>query len=112
MRQATWRVGWYSKVILTIIAVSLVGLLVRELPRNVEAKPGRESKAPYVYFVGLRERDIDEAMDWIVAGVTATRLRGASRYERVNAILHSLYARPERYRKKLITNDFIILESK
>lgn len=111
MRLKTWKVGWYGKVVLTITAVSIVGLLVRELPKSVEAKAERENKAPYVYFIGLRERDIDEAMDWTVAGVTATRLKDASRYERVNAILRSLYARPEKFRVKFATDDFIILES-
>ena len=39
MEKVTWKVGWYSKVVLTVIAVSLVGLLVRQLPKKVEAKP-------------------------------------------------------------------------
>ncbi len=38
MKQATWRVGWYSKVVLTIIAVSLVGLLVRQASIKVKAE--------------------------------------------------------------------------
>ena len=46
MRQATWRLDWYSKVILTVIAVSLVGLLVRQFPGKVEAR--LEERAPIV----------------------------------------------------------------
>ena len=38
MKQATWRVGLYSKVILTIIAVSLVGLLLEQTPVEVKAE--------------------------------------------------------------------------
>lgn len=47
MNQATWRLGLYSKVVLTVIAVSFVGLLVGQLPRRVEAQaenPRREEK--------------------------------------------------------------------
>ena len=44
MRQATWRVGWHSKIVLTVITVSLVALLVRQLPGKVEAKPEEGEK--------------------------------------------------------------------
>jgi len=49
MRQATWRVGWYSRVVLTVIAVSLVGLLLGQAPIEVEAE---------------QEFDIDEYIEY------------------------------------------------
>jgi len=49
MKQATWRVGLYSKVVLTVIAVSLVGLLVRKAPIEVKAE---------------QEFDIDEYIEY------------------------------------------------
>jgi len=38
MSQATWRVGWYSKIILAVIAVGLATLLIRWMPIRIEAK--------------------------------------------------------------------------
>lgn len=147
MRPATWSVGWHSKVVLTIIAVSLVGLLVKELPRKVaanteeifktlpedtqellktmpeafregyiEALRQRSSyKTSRVYFLSLRDEDIDEAILWTLVGSDYLRVRDKSRYERVNTLLHSLYCveplRPQRFKVKFVTNDFIILES-
>lgn len=50
MKQATWRVGLYSKAVLTIIAASLVGLLLGQAPIEVKAE---------------QEFDIDEYIEYV-----------------------------------------------
>jgi len=44
MTQVTWGIGWYSKGVLTVIAVVLVGLSVGQLPGKVEAEPERNHR--------------------------------------------------------------------
>ncbi len=115
MKQAVWSVDWYSKVVLTIIAISLVGLLVRQLLGKVEVKPERENKAREVFFLELHPAGREDALLHIVDGETYTRLKDAQGDIQVNAVLDSLYSgekyRQEKFRVKFVTNDFIILES-
>jgi len=115
MKRATWSVGWYSKVVLTIIAISLVGSLVRQLPGKVEAKPERENKAREVFFLELHPAGREHALLHTVNGETYTRLKDTRGDIQVNAVLGSLYSgekyRPGKFKVKFVTNDFIILES-
>jgi len=38
-KRAMWKVGWYSNIVLTVIAVSLVGLLTKQVSLQVQASP-------------------------------------------------------------------------
>lgn len=131
MRQATWSVGWYSKVVLTIIAVSLVGLLVRQLPGKVEAKPERyRNPGISVVAVALDVPDLRGALNVFLSYDDKLEKEGktpildrkwrelvgreilqtrAGRKSLLDAVLHYRYAMG--YRVKLMNDDFITLES-
>ena len=128
MKQSTWRVGLHSKVILTVIAASLVGLLVRQLPGKVEAKP--EYRKPRVDVVELSLRDLrneleaylEQDKEWEKEGrlpFLDPRLRGLAQKvfdcpdSGIRRLLDSVlaYKYALGYRVKLMTDDFIILEA-
>ena len=123
MKSATWGVGLYSKVVLTVIAVCLVGLLVRQLPEKVEANPASYGTSGVTVlsrdYISLRnmlqihlkldkerpillpsQRDLaQEIFDNPYAG-----------YEQIlHFVLVFKYAMGDRV--KFVTDDFIILES-
>lgn len=122
MKQTTWRIGWYSKIVLTVIAVSLVGLLVRQLPEKVEAEP--EWRTPGVTVLSTDYTSL--------RGVLGVRLKLEkekpilSRPQRdlAQMVFDNPYAPDEQvleyvlvfdyargYRVKFMTDDFIILEA-
>ncbi|TET59114.1 hypothetical protein E3J48_08235 [Candidatus Aerophobetes bacterium] len=128
MKQGAWRIGWYSKVALTVIAVCLVGLLVRQLPRKVEAKP--KWRAPVaivnmaeVYKKGLAAHldalsqagelpvEIDRGVKGMKSHFNEKELRNVpiSQDTLLEWILQFYYT--EGYRIGFITGDLIILEA-
>lgn len=128
MKQATWRLGLYSKVVLTVIAVSLVGLLVRQLPGKVEAKP--EYRKPRVEVVALNVPDLRGNLDTHLKyeailekegkpplidperTALAQRISEETRSGPESLLHHVLtYKYAMGYRVKFMTDDFIILES-
>ena len=127
MKQATWRAGWYSKVILTIIAVSLVGLLVRQLPKKVEAQRYGNIRVDVVELTvpDLRnelEVYLEQDKKWEKEGKLPfldPRLRALAQkvfdYPNpdIKRLLDSVlaYKYALGYRVKLMTDDFIILEA-
>ncbi|MBA7491094.1 hypothetical protein ES702_01639 [subsurface metagenome] len=125
MNQATWRVGWYSKVVLTVIAVSLVGLLVRQLPGKVEAKPGYGTPGVIELTVPKLRRDLrvylandDELIKKGELPVVGSKRRALAQkvYDYLPAdveqllrqVLHYEYAMG--YRVKFVSDSLIILE--
>ena len=130
MKPATWRVGLYSKVVLTVIAVSLAGLLVRQLPRGAEAKPEirRDSRVKVIELnvPNLRSKlgtHLEVEKDQVEKGNIAPLLTSEERalaqrlYEYPSASFEHLlggvlwYEYAVGYRVKFATDDFIILES-
>ncbi len=127
MRQATWRLGLYSKVVLTIIAVSLVGLLVRQLPKKVEAQRYGNIRVGVVqltvsllrnelqvYLEQDKEREKEGRLPLLDPGLKALAQRifdypGSDIKQLLDSVLVYKYALG--YRAKLMTADFIILES-
>jgi len=125
MKQRTWKVGLCSKIILTVIAVSLVGLLVKQFPEKLEANsyvsPGgrtpnrflkEELRVPAryeVYYLSLADKDIIDTLCSVVVAEKALSLaRDGTKWEQINAILKELYELG--FRVKFVTDSFIILE--
>lgn len=123
MKETTWRIGRYNKVVLTIIAVSLVGLLVRQLPKKVEANPSIDVQVDVISteYSNLRNLlDVSVTYDkknplrylnpnlrelaWEVNEAPLPTFDSVFKY-----LLAYKYALG--YRVKFATNDFIILES-
>ena len=111
------QVGWYSKIVLTVIAVSLLGLLMKPV-LNVTAKS--KTQTEYVVmetnYQGLAEAAIRLGISSEISdkaermkqrlGVVQDLGRGVF----FEWMLEDLYAKG--YRIKFITDDFVILEAK
>ncbi|MBA7496201.1 hypothetical protein ES702_06799 [subsurface metagenome] len=122
MKESGWRVGRYNKVVLTIIAVSLVGLLVRQLPKKVEASPSVDVGVDVISteYSSLRSslnvvvtydqenplRSLDPSLRELAQKINEAPLPSFDMVlENVLAYKYALG-----YRVKFATNDFIILE--
>ena len=123
MKQTTWRMGLYGKVVLTIIAVSLVGLLVRQVPRKVRAKPQYTNARVGVLctdYTSLRSDleirvnyDKEHPLITLDLGDRELARKALERpYTAYKTILQYVlaYQYALGYRVKFVTEDFIILE--
>ncbi|MBA7666408.1 hypothetical protein ES703_74488 [subsurface metagenome] len=70
MKQRSWKVGWYSKVVLTVIAVSLGGLLVRQAP--IEVKAEQEFNIDEYIEYGLTRADCEALITKFMQKVCTT----------------------------------------
>lgn len=128
MKQATWKVGWYSRVILTIIAVSLVGLLVRQLPKKVEAQRSRSMRVDVVKIdvIDLRtslmiyleqEKKLEREGELPIIPDRRMRDLAQRTYDHYGSNVRQLlthvlaYKYALDYRVKFMNDDFIILEA-
>ena len=122
MRQATWRVGLYAKVVLMVIAVSLVGLLARQLPKKMEA---RAEGTANVRVLAMHHDSLRGLLEELV---TYEKKKGSILDQRARKLAKKALEDPSissrsvlewvltyeyalGYRVKCMTNEFIILEA-
>ena len=98
-----------SRIILTIIGISLVGLLVKQLPEKMEANP--EYSVLWIKVISLDYKDLKNNLNILVnldKEKPFLRLYPGDR-DLAEYVLAFEYALG--YRVKFVTDDFIILES-